>query len=223
MTFYFYLSITDKKSTSEHTIGSGLLGVLAGGFMVPTWLVMGSWPWIRRYLVLYLHNGGTGLHTPFLWYTAGGMVLVSYGILWGNCWGGVLDSPTGLIDICYSVFTLRGRAGAASWVASGMTTLRGGSGYSSSGSYLVESGVALGGMSMLKIDNICFNDAFCSLTLFFSGFVVVELRRAWVRSTATCIAASSDDILGKYRLAGKISVLSETLYSADWFQIKLYT
>ena len=45
-----------------------------------------------------------------------------------------------------------------------------------------------------------------------SGLVGDELRRAWARSADACVAASFDEILGNIRVAGKKSVVMETLY-----------
>ena len=67
---------------------------------------------------------------------------------------------------------------------------------------MVGGGVALVGMSMLKIYASCFNDAVCCLFIFVSGVVGVWLRRAWVRSFSACVSVSTDGILGKSKISG---------------------
>ena len=44
--------------------------------------------------------------------------------------------------------------------------------------------------------------------------VGVGLRSVWVRSVATCVAASFEEILGKVSVAEKNAVVLETLYFA---------
>ena len=40
-------------------MGDGFIGMRVSGLMVDTWLVMRSWPCMRRYLVLYIYTVGT--------------------------------------------------------------------------------------------------------------------------------------------------------------------
>ena len=67
---------------------------------------------------------------------------------------------------------------------------------------------------MLKISASGFNSSVYLLTRFVSGIVGYGLRRAWVRYVATCVAASSEGILGKGRIFGKNYIVLKTFYVA---------
>ena len=51
----------------------------------------------------------------------------------------------------------------------GVSTLEGGTWFSSCGGYIVYGGIDLGGMAMLNIDTSCFNYAVCLFPRFVSG------------------------------------------------------
>ena len=83
----------------------------------------------------------------------------------------------GLIDIWSGVSTLGDVTGSASGVFYGMITLRVGTGSFSCGGSVVDGGIALGGMFILKTDTICFN-ASVFLPIFVSGVFWVGPRKA---------------------------------------------
>ena len=93
--------------------------------------------------------------------------------------------------------TLGGGAGAASEVVSESCTLGG--------------GVTCGGAALVNISVSCLRAAFCLSPNAVSGLVGVELRKAWVSSMATCVAASCEDSLGKVSVSGGKSVVSENI------------
>ena len=63
---------------------------------------------------------------------------------------------------------------------------------------------------MLNISASFFRASACLFPSVVSGLVGVGLMMAWVRSAAACVAASSEDILGNGRVAGKNYVVLET-------------
>ena len=54
-----------------------------------------------------------------------------------------------------------------------------------------------------------FTSSVCLLHSVVSGILGFGLRRAYIRFAAVCVAASSEEILGKGRLDGNNSVVSE--------------
>ena len=122
-------------------MGDGFIGMRVSGLMVDTWLVMRSWPCMRRYLVLYIYTVGTCGLTLVLRCRAGGIESVSYGITWGVCWGRGLGSGDDFIDMSPGVFTLRGGAVIASGVAYGVFTFGVDTRESSCGGTVVVGGV----------------------------------------------------------------------------------
>ena len=67
---------------------------------------------------------------------------------------------------------------------------------------------------MVMISESCLRAAVCLFPNAVILIVGVGLRRAWVRSAATCIAVSFEEILGKVTVSGVNSIVSETLYLA---------
>ena len=85
-------------------------------------------------------------------------------------------------DICYSVTTLTGGAGGASRVASRINSPVGGPGGSSVCGYMMDGGVTLGGIYILKISANCFKYYLFFSHSFVIGIARVGLRRSWVNS-----------------------------------------
>ena len=136
---------------------------------------------------------------------------MSCGIKWGACWDKGLASRPDLIDMWPVVSTLEGVAGDAFGVASGKNTIGGGAGVFYCGVDVLSGAVSQGETSMLKIDANCFNSAVCFYHIIGIGMVGVGLRRAWLRSAATCVAASSEEILGKGILSRNNSIVSDII------------
>ena len=65
---------------------------------------------------------------------------------------------------------------------------------------------------MLKISVICFRSAVSLFPRVVSGTVGIGLINSFVRSAASCVSVSSEDILGNGRVSGKNSVVLETRY-----------
>ena len=96
--------------------------------------------------------------------------------------------------------TLEGGSGAASGFAYGVFNLGG--------------GVTCGATAMFQIYKSCLRAAVCFYPKVMSGIVGVGLRRAWVRSSSTCVAAYFDEIPGNVRVAWeKIRSVGDSLFS----------
>ena len=104
-------------------------------------------------------------------------------------WGGCLGARPGWNVMSPCGPTLRGGTGAESGVVSGVCNLVG--------------GVTCEGDALSKISASCRSAAVCLSPDVLSGIVGVGLRRAWVRSTAACVAESLEDIIGKVSVARK--------------------
>ena len=123
---------------------------------------------------------------------------MSFGITCGTHWVGRLGACPGwnIMSPCFS--TLRGGTGDSSGVVFGVCTLVGG---------VTSGAAALGG-----IYASCLSAAICSSPSVVIGIVGVGLRRLWVWSTAACVAASFEEILGKVSVDGGKYVVSDTIY-----------
>ena len=110
------------------------------------------------------------------------------GIMSGTRWGGLLcvHPSWNVMSPCGS--TLVGVAGAASAVVSGVCTLIG--------------GVTCWGAALVEISANFLRADVCLSPNVVIGLVGVGLRRAWVSSAAACVAASSEDIIGKFSVSG---------------------
>ena len=64
-------------------------------------------------------------------------------------------------------------------------------------------GGTCGGAAMLKISSICFKAFACFPPRVVSGLVEFGLKRAFIRSSAACVAMSSDEILGNGGVLGR--------------------
>ena len=138
------------------------------------------------------------------------MYYVPYGITCSSIWSVGITSHPVLIDMSPGGSTLRGGSGATYGVASGLSTLRSGVGSSYCSGFLVVGGVACGGLPMLKISTIYFKACVWFLPSVVIGIVGVGLRRMVLRSSTAWVSASFDNIVGKGRLVGNNSVVSET-------------
>ena len=67
---------------------------------------------------------------------------------------------------------------------------------------------------MLNILKFCFSYAVCLLPNFVSGLLGVGLRGDWVRSAATYVTVSFEDILGNGGVSGENSMVLETHFLA---------
>ena len=130
--------------------------------------------------------------------------------MWGaRCGGSLGDCPVWKEMLpCGS--TLGCGAGDTSRVSSGLFTLSGGMGEFCCCGLSLIGGVTCGGADMLKISASCFRAAVCLLPNAVSGLVGAGLRRAWVSSTAACVAPYVDEIIGTVTVAGENSMVSET-------------
>ena len=88
--------------------------------------------------------------------------------------------------------------GAASGISSGVCTLEG--------------GVSWVGTALVKISASCLMAAVFLSPNDVSEIVGVGLKRKWVRSTSTCVAASFEDIIGNVSVARKFCSVRDSLF-----------
>ena len=171
-------SVTFQYSPTGRTRGSGFMGLEVGVLKVATWFAVSSYPCIRYTYVLYLCSCGTlGVPVAF-WCAAGSMSSVSEGMMWSACWGDCLSASFGFDYMPPCGSTLGGDAG----VDSGVFTLGG--------------SVTCEGADLLNISENCLRSDLCLSPHAVIGIVGVGLSRAWLRSSASIVAASFDNIIG---------------------------